>query len=635
MTVRGFLGVALLYAALAVGGGVGVGLAAAGALLLVWAGYSPRDGLLLLGPFAGWELVRATRISFLHVWRPLIAVVVLLIVYMTVVVQTDQNGQISQRDLTRAAGVAFTVIGVLAAVLSAIIAVAYLPGVITEEREKNRLEHLFVTDLRNRELLVGKVVGRLAVLAGYLAVPLPVLALLTLVGGVDPLTVAVLGAMALATLAAVAGVSVGCSSVCKKTSSAVLLTLAVLGGLQFLAHLLTDAETGLRFIPAGAEAQLPAWVNKARVSAADACGFLAGGSPTVAYERLDAAVTGMTAAADAGQVLRSYLAGQLLLLAVGWAVASRYLRRPPRPVGATGGTRGFRAFFAQPPRRPAVWNHGILWYDLTTPLSVFDRVGRKMLVGVWWVPAVLAAAVLAGLLWLLPDEFDYMGFDHVMRWSGFFAFLGITVPTGWVGCRGVVRERERDTLDALLLTDLTPSEIVRQKWLAAALSARGRVLLAAAVWFTYGLFRPPFLPAAVVLTLVTPTYAALAAAIGVWVSVRSKNGNKAFLSLVLAYAGWTVGSCFVSVFAGCLSVVVPPVGIGLYGLLASVNPLAVQSMAGYIGVERGSGGDLFSLVLAGICLFALLVAGGATVGFLVTAQGHFTRLRRPKPRRRD
>ena len=59
------------------------------------------------------------------------------------------------------------------------------PGQLTK-RQRRRLDFLFATDLRNHEIILGKLASRLASVALLLVTGLPVLALMQLLGGVEP-----------------------------------------------------------------------------------------------------------------------------------------------------------------------------------------------------------------------------------------------------------------------------------------------------------------------------------------------------------------------------------------------------------------------------------------------------------------
>ena len=70
-----------------------------------------------------------------------------------------------------------------------IIAPAATAGAICQDKASGALAHAFVTDLTDREIVLGKLAARLGPVLGLIACSLPVLALTTLLGGVDPMKV--------------------------------------------------------------------------------------------------------------------------------------------------------------------------------------------------------------------------------------------------------------------------------------------------------------------------------------------------------------------------------------------------------------------------------------------------------------
>src|SRR5262249_25579729 len=59
-------------------------------------------------------------------------------------------------------------------------------GAIAEEKQRRTLDGLLTTHLRDREIILGKLVSRLAQMALLLLAGLPVLGFMQLLGGVDP-----------------------------------------------------------------------------------------------------------------------------------------------------------------------------------------------------------------------------------------------------------------------------------------------------------------------------------------------------------------------------------------------------------------------------------------------------------------
>ena len=90
---------------------------------------------------------------------------------------------------------------------------AYLSGALAEEKESRTIELLFTTPLRDRELVLGKLLGRMLHLGIVLLAALPVFALTRLWGGVDDDLL--LGGLTVSffTMLSVGGISMLCSVV--------------------------------------------------------------------------------------------------------------------------------------------------------------------------------------------------------------------------------------------------------------------------------------------------------------------------------------------------------------------------------------------------------------------------------------
>src|SRR5205823_3804575 len=63
---------------------------------------------------------------------------------------------------------------------------AYTAGTIAEEKDRRTLEFVLATDLHNREIILSKLLSRLANLLLIVLTGLPILAFLQFMGGVDP-----------------------------------------------------------------------------------------------------------------------------------------------------------------------------------------------------------------------------------------------------------------------------------------------------------------------------------------------------------------------------------------------------------------------------------------------------------------
>ncbi len=98
---------------------------------------------------------------------------------------------------------------------------------ITDEKERRTLEFLLATDLRNREIVLGKLAARLGNLLLLLFVGLPILSLLQFLGGVEPNLLVAGFAFVLLTVVSLAALSILISVHSTRSRSAVLCTYLV------------------------------------------------------------------------------------------------------------------------------------------------------------------------------------------------------------------------------------------------------------------------------------------------------------------------------------------------------------------------------------------------------------------------
>ncbi len=119
--------------------------------------------------------------------------------------QSRQTGLVTVQEMAQMGSSAYGILTFLQLVAVLTIAPAATAGAICLDKSRGALAHVFVTDLSDREIVLGKLAARLFPVWGLLACALPVAAMATLLGGIDP--VALTGAFVVA-----AGVAfLGCS----------------------------------------------------------------------------------------------------------------------------------------------------------------------------------------------------------------------------------------------------------------------------------------------------------------------------------------------------------------------------------------------------------------------------------------
>jgi ABC-type multidrug transport system permease subunit len=320
---------------------------------------------------------------------------------------------------------------------------ALTAGAITDEKATGTLQYLFAADLTPWEIVVGKLLGRVAQVAVLSVCALPFLAFVGVFAGVPlPLLAAVVVVLFLPAFT-VGAVSLLASVWSRQTRDAVLgvyivgiagfLALRYLGGLDYVNPLY---------------ALEPVW---------------AGGSVTEVVVRLPALFITWGAVG----------AGCLAL--AGWRLHGAYLRqlegqgRPKKP-------RWWRA------RRAAIGDEPIRWKERhvegIAPLAALRRVPR------WLGMVLVAATTILASLGILATSGRLSArqlLDHVRDlrledlWASFpgaadgFVVQGLVamaLATFIVGirCSGAVTgERERQTWEALLLTPLPTNLLIRSK----------------------------------------------------------------------------------------------------------------------------------------------------------------------------
>lgn len=227
----------LVVVGLCGGGWLAAVLVPVGGLLLLLACVSRRDGLLVFGPFARAELVAAARRGRPWLWRVLYAVAAVGLLAAFTAEAFLRDGPARRSLPVRAEAFFYTFAAVQLAYLGYLTAALVAP-VAAEEREKKRWEMLLTTDLRNREVLIGKAAGRAPQLLDPLLAALPVLALLPFLGGVSPVLVGAAAAVTAATVLGVGGVAAFYSVIAPTARRAVEQTNGLMAGYYALSFLL-------------------------------------------------------------------------------------------------------------------------------------------------------------------------------------------------------------------------------------------------------------------------------------------------------------------------------------------------------------------------------------------------------------
>ncbi len=618
-------------------------LVVAGAALL------RRGWLKLFGPVLFYDLVRVGRKTRYVVLRTLYSLGLLAILsffywawwenHRYEIVDPLKMAQFTEEFFLTFMSVQLTV--------TLILTPAYVAGAIADEKDRKTLEFLLATDLRSREIVLGKLVSRLANVMLIILAGLPILSFTQFLGGVDPgLLIAGFVATAMTALS-LACLSMLWSVFSNKARDAILMTyLSVV--LYFAAALtcliVVHAPTwsigtwGITF---------PEFLGGREFNLIDLADIVNAGNLFYALQQIITDIDRGQSAADVVPALlfnysifHTVVAGACVVWSI-WrlrpiALKERFAKAARAPL--------FRRIIARPP----IGDSAMLWKEVFAEPGIrmhwLGRIAILLLVGLSLVP-------LGGILKEFVDILEMQRYGNPQPYRGFFrsdaweflrgatnvyaritgamvaALMLIAVSVRAAG--SVTSERDKQTLDELLTSPLESSSILFAKWVGSILSVRWTWLwlgLIAALPLAIGGLHPLSVPVVIICWFV---YASLFAGIGLLFSVRCRTTLQATMFTLLTTIFVGGGHWFVTMCC-CL----PIMAISgsherdfEYFLKAQLGftPPFVLGAAGFRD-EDFQGSDHHRDEIAAFSIFGILVSGAAGVGLLAISTAEFNRI---------
>src|SRR4051794_37173064 len=265
---------------------------------------------MIPGPVFNFELLTTARRGRFYLLRSAYALILLLILWVIYSGWLAENGvELTAKQVGWFALSAFCGIAVAQMVLVLTLTPALVSGVIADEKQRKTLHYLLASRLTGPEIVIGKLMARMLHVGVLLGVCLPVLSLLVLLGGVDPLMIMLVCGAAGSTAWFLAALSIWVSTIARRAREALFISY----GLEFL----------WLFLPVIAR-QSPAlgWplVDRVIDTAID---WLAASSPVeIARELLYAVQSGSTSLAGSLVVMSELqaVAGLVLTVLAAWQV---------------------------------------------------------------------------------------------------------------------------------------------------------------------------------------------------------------------------------------------------------------------------------------------------------------------------
>ena len=338
-------------------------------------------------------------------------------------------------DLARFGAICFQVFSLLQLTLVVFFSLLFAAGNIAQEKDRKTLILLLMTDLRNRELVLGKLTASLLIVGVLLAVSLPAFALTSLLGGVEIQQIG--WSLAVTAAAALAAGSWGTLIAFWREKTFQTLAYSVLGLVLFVG--LVEA---LRAV-IGPQTIAGQWLTLA--------------NPLRGLLLVIDPLATMSQSTGVASHPLSYVLAMLLLSAGLSAFTIARLRvwnpsdqrsQPTAPEGVSDARR--KAYTR------TVWHNPVIWREICT-----SAYGRKVFViKLAYLVAFLAAAWFASQA---PSDELILG----MISPAGFAFVGVALLSLMLinaqAVTSFTTERDAKTLELLLVTDITAKEFIYGK----------------------------------------------------------------------------------------------------------------------------------------------------------------------------
>ncbi|MFN9237472.1 MAG: ABC transporter permease [Planctomyces sp.] len=529
-------------------------------------------------------------------------------------------------DVASFSALVFRVFALLQLTLSLFCATLFAAAVVAQAKDRKTLILLLMTDLRNYELALGKLLASLLNVGVLLAASWPVFALLRLLGGVT--WQQILWSQAIVCAATLAAGAWGSLVAFWREKTFQTIAISVLGVAVFLL-----AAHGLGVVLGGAAAVLSPYDGLLQVLnplSVDRPGVLQVSAwPTVlAMLVLAAGLSQFTVV-----MLRRWnpskevYQGVLEATVPGSAedAAAEEARIPSTVVA--GAQRKHRQ----------VWNQPVIWREMRT-----RAYGRRMI----WIKLcyVLLAVLVAAVSWARPESgVGGGGLVLGMVSAPAFAVLGIGILSLLLSnaqaVTSITNERDGRTLEILLVTDLRPWEFMFGKIGGAVWNAREMLLLPlllVAAFCAGGVIPQLTVENAIYVSVGYTVLTLFAVALGLHAGLSYENSRQAIahslgtmfflcvgifvfmLLLVEARSSFAIQLQSFILFIGCGS-------LGLYSSLTHRNPSNALTMASlllpfltfYAITEFLLGGNL------GVCFWICMAYGFAAVAMMVPAMNDF------------
>jgi ABC-type transport system involved in multi-copper enzyme maturation permease subunit len=563
---------------------------------------------MLPGPVFNLELLTTARRARYYAVRLIYGLILLFVLFQNYYWAAAMEGSaVSARRMSELAYYVFATIAAVQVAVVMVLTPTLLAGVIADERQRKTLHYLLASRLTSGEIVLGKLCARMLHVGVFMAIGLPVINLLSLFGGVDPLLVLAVYGGTLSLAFFLGSIALVVSTTSKRVREAIAACYSI--------------ELAWLIIPPMISTLMPSQWPRTYAVIGPINDWVAATNPFNLVLGIrgggNAVIT-----ASLWMVGLQVLAGTFLVAVAVWRLRPFFRNQESR-----GDTRLFgkrkrvgKWYFRLFPR-PPVGDDGMIWKErfssrTTGVAKVILTVLAVGLFGVllyWTVSFAIPAAIEAWRFGYAPTSGPYSSRDEFTMFLRVcctilctLAALGATTAGG----NAFTSEKEEDTWTSLVATPLDPWEIVRAKLFGSVWKASPFLLVAAAL-ASVGLVCGSVHPVAY-LTLVVEavTFVGFGAALGCYLSLRSKTTWRAQTTAV---AIWMVAN---GGYSACICPFLrsaPRVSVLFFaGCTPMIEAISIHSVQEFTNLWSGSlSSQLFPIEGAAAVVLAVFAYGAA------------------------
>jgi ABC-type transport system involved in multi-copper enzyme maturation permease subunit len=488
---------------------------------------------MLPGPVFNVELVTTARRARYYAARVAYLLILLFSLWQTYessVRHRRATNMLSIVEMSRFAEQSFTTFGIVQSIAVLLLVPTLLAGSIADETQRKTLHYLLASRLTSGEIIFGKLAARSLHLCVFLALGLPVISLLSLLGGVDPVAIVVLDVCTVTTSYLIAGLAVLLSTFARRVRDAILAVYIL--------------EAAWLAVPFAIEST-QWWFSKFHAVVQPLNEWLGLTNPLYLWYMIERTGRGRTGVSSPYGLLGASVSLQVLFGSLFLVLAVLRLRPAFRKSGGEVPVRNWRAWWnvRRTRRRPAVSEDPMLWKE-----RYVGRPGGMLRAVVRVVGAIALLGIAYGVYyWGRPalEELWVYGYAWVRRgarreeFNGYLRFVCTVLAMIWTigvaaaAASSVTSEREEDTWISLTTTTLTGPEILGAKMLGAIWSLRALGLAMLCLWsigVLTGAVHPFGLLAEFVLLAIFTWFAT---SLGTFISLRSRTTTRAMVVTIV------------------------------------------------------------------------------------------------------